>query len=233
MPGRKPNCAASTGPTSGPGPAIAAKWWPKTIQRFVGTKSFPSFLHQRWRGALVVEHQNFGRQPFAVETIADRAGSKAPATMIQSALICSPREAASTAIAPRPRSVTAIQSSFFHKLIARIPARTNHANLRNITYPGCRALVSILPTARRNSSSVPDVPRRPLPARDRRTIDLLSLSSPFAIRLRASQSLFPAARPPLPDRTSITRKSSPSGRRRHRHPGARCIIGIDQQLCCV
>ena len=25
MPGRKPNCAASTGPTSGPGPAIAAK----------------------------------------------------------------------------------------------------------------------------------------------------------------------------------------------------------------
>ena len=25
VPGRKPNCAASTGPTSGPGPAIAAK----------------------------------------------------------------------------------------------------------------------------------------------------------------------------------------------------------------
>ncbi len=25
-PGRKPNCAASVGPTSGPGPAIAAKW---------------------------------------------------------------------------------------------------------------------------------------------------------------------------------------------------------------
>ena len=26
MPGKKPNCAASTGPTSGPGPALAAKW---------------------------------------------------------------------------------------------------------------------------------------------------------------------------------------------------------------
>ena len=25
------------GPTRGPGPAIAAKWWPKTIHRFVGT----------------------------------------------------------------------------------------------------------------------------------------------------------------------------------------------------
>ena len=36
-PGRKPNCAASVGPTSGPGPAIAAKWWPNTIHRFVGT----------------------------------------------------------------------------------------------------------------------------------------------------------------------------------------------------
>ena len=42
MPGRKPNCAASTGPTSGPGPAMAAKWWPNTIQRFVRTKSLPS-----------------------------------------------------------------------------------------------------------------------------------------------------------------------------------------------
>ncbi len=36
-PGRNPNCAASVGPTSGPGPAIAAKWCPKTIHRFVGT----------------------------------------------------------------------------------------------------------------------------------------------------------------------------------------------------
>jgi hypothetical protein len=36
-PGRNPNCAASVGPTSGPGPAMAAKWCPKTIQRLVGT----------------------------------------------------------------------------------------------------------------------------------------------------------------------------------------------------
>ncbi len=36
-PGRKPNCAASTGPISGPAPVIAAKWWPKSTQRFVGT----------------------------------------------------------------------------------------------------------------------------------------------------------------------------------------------------
>jgi hypothetical protein len=41
-PGRKPNCAASVGPTSGPGPAMAAKWWPKTIHLLVGTKSRPS-----------------------------------------------------------------------------------------------------------------------------------------------------------------------------------------------
>ena len=41
-PGRNPNCAASVGPTSGPGPAIAAKWWPNTIHLFVGTKSRPS-----------------------------------------------------------------------------------------------------------------------------------------------------------------------------------------------
>ena len=36
-PGRKPNWAASVGPTSGPGPAIAAKWWPNTIHLLVGT----------------------------------------------------------------------------------------------------------------------------------------------------------------------------------------------------
>ena len=35
-PGRKPHCAANTGPTSGPGPAIAAKWTPKRTSRRVG-----------------------------------------------------------------------------------------------------------------------------------------------------------------------------------------------------
>ena len=42
MPGKKPNCAAKTGPTSGPGPAMAAKWCPKTTHLFVRTKSRPS-----------------------------------------------------------------------------------------------------------------------------------------------------------------------------------------------
>src|SRR4030095_1711241 len=37
--------------------------------------------------------------------------------MIQSALICSPRDNARTPIAPRPRRLTAIQSNFFHQLI--------------------------------------------------------------------------------------------------------------------
>ena len=35
-PGKYPNCAASTGPTSGPAPAIAAKWCPNNIHLFVG-----------------------------------------------------------------------------------------------------------------------------------------------------------------------------------------------------
>ena len=36
-PGRKPNCAASTGPMSGPAPAMAAKWWPKATYLLMGT----------------------------------------------------------------------------------------------------------------------------------------------------------------------------------------------------
>ena len=35
-PGAQPNCAASIGPTSGPAPVIAAKWWPKSTHRVVG-----------------------------------------------------------------------------------------------------------------------------------------------------------------------------------------------------
>jgi hypothetical protein len=35
VPGRKPIWAASTGPTSGPAPAIAAKWCPKRTRRSV------------------------------------------------------------------------------------------------------------------------------------------------------------------------------------------------------
>ena len=70
-PGRKPNCAASVGPTSGPGPAIAAKWWPKTIQRLVGTKSRPSSSRTAGVGAIRVEREDLGRDELAVEAIRD------------------------------------------------------------------------------------------------------------------------------------------------------------------
>ena len=35
-PGAQPNCAASIGPTSGPAPVMAAKWWPKSTHLVVG-----------------------------------------------------------------------------------------------------------------------------------------------------------------------------------------------------
>ena len=35
-PGAYPNCAASTGPISGPAPVMAAKWWPNNTHRRVG-----------------------------------------------------------------------------------------------------------------------------------------------------------------------------------------------------
>src|SRR4030095_11715317 len=43
-PGANPNCAASTGPTSGPAPAIAAKWCPKRTHRLMGWKFDPSYF---------------------------------------------------------------------------------------------------------------------------------------------------------------------------------------------
>jgi hypothetical protein len=44
VPGSQPNCMASTGPTSGPAPAMAAKWCPKSTYRVVGTKSRPLLI---------------------------------------------------------------------------------------------------------------------------------------------------------------------------------------------
>ena len=41
VPGKNPICAAKTGPTSGPAPAMAAKWWPKRTRRSIGSKSRP------------------------------------------------------------------------------------------------------------------------------------------------------------------------------------------------
>src|SRR5438309_7313813 len=51
------------------------------------------------------------------------ANAHPPATMIQSALICSPRVIARIAIDPSPSRVTAIQSDFFHKLILLVVYR--------------------------------------------------------------------------------------------------------------
>src|SRR4029077_9446181 len=48
------------------------------------------------------------------------AKAHTPATMIQSALIRSPRDIARIAIDPSPSRVTAIQSNFFHRLIVRL-----------------------------------------------------------------------------------------------------------------
>jgi hypothetical protein len=41
VPGKNPIWAASTGPTSGPAPAMAAKWCPKRTRRSIGSKSRP------------------------------------------------------------------------------------------------------------------------------------------------------------------------------------------------
>ena len=40
----QPNSAARTGPTIGPAPAMAAKWWPKSTVGCAGMKSTPSFF---------------------------------------------------------------------------------------------------------------------------------------------------------------------------------------------
>ena len=51
------------------------------------------------------------------------AKAHSPATTIQSALTCSPRDIARIAIDPSPSRVTAIQSEFFHKLIVLLMYR--------------------------------------------------------------------------------------------------------------
>ena len=47
---------------AGPGPAIAAKWWPNTTQRLVGTKSLPSRRRCAGVGARVVEREARARR---------------------------------------------------------------------------------------------------------------------------------------------------------------------------
>ncbi len=52
VPGRNPNCAARVGPTNGPAPEMAEKWWPKSTHFDVTTKSRPLFS----RSAGVARH---------------------------------------------------------------------------------------------------------------------------------------------------------------------------------
>ena len=74
-PGRKPNWAASVGPTSGPGPAMAAKCWPKTIHLLVGTKSRPSASRSAGVDRLRVEREDLRGDDLAVEPVGDRVGA--------------------------------------------------------------------------------------------------------------------------------------------------------------
>src|SRR5262249_29439350 len=79
VPGRYPNWAASTGPTSGPGPAMAAKWCPNSTQREVGTKSRP-FASRSAGGAgggrRVVEVEKGLGQEGVEEAVGDGVGAE-------------------------------------------------------------------------------------------------------------------------------------------------------------
>ena len=62
---------------AGPGPAIAAKWWPKTTQRLVGTKSLPSFAALRGRRARGRRARRRARRAHVrVEAVADRVDAE-------------------------------------------------------------------------------------------------------------------------------------------------------------
>ena len=61
----------ASGRSAGPGPAMAAKWWPNTIHLLVGTKSRPSLWRSAGRGAGRIEHQHPGGDEGAVEAVAD------------------------------------------------------------------------------------------------------------------------------------------------------------------
>ena len=74
-------------------------------------------LHDRGRRALVVQDEDFGREPFAVKTIADRRSHRARDDDPERADLLAAGQA-STATAPRPSRATAIHSSFFQMFIA-------------------------------------------------------------------------------------------------------------------
>ena len=57
---------------SGPGPAIAAKWWPNSTHLCVGQEVVAVLLRVRRRDAAVVEHHDLGREERAVKAIRDR-----------------------------------------------------------------------------------------------------------------------------------------------------------------
>src|ERR1041385_7950494 len=92
VPGSQPNCAARTGPTSGPAPAMAARWWPNRTQRGggagdrarVGAEQTPAGRREEvppvvqplggGRPAAVEAQHPLGEEA-AVEAIADEVGA--------------------------------------------------------------------------------------------------------------------------------------------------------------
>src|SRR5215469_192436 len=114
VPGKYPNCAASVGPMSGPGPAIAAKWWPKRTHLLVGTKSRPS--SQRSEG--VARELSRARIFAAMKEEYRRYATKyeqAAASTNQVALIGSPRWNAIVESATPPRAAKPIQTTICSK----------------------------------------------------------------------------------------------------------------------
>ena len=59
-----------------PGPGDRGKMMAENHPAIRRDKILAVILHDRRRGALIVQDQNLRRQPFAVETIADREGAK-------------------------------------------------------------------------------------------------------------------------------------------------------------
>jgi hypothetical protein len=82
----------------------------------VGTKSFPSSCATAGVARLVVQDENFRRQPFAVEPVTDRERAQARGHNPKRVDLFAPRER-QDASAKRPRTLTAIQSNFFPMLI--------------------------------------------------------------------------------------------------------------------
>ncbi len=83
---------ARVGPTSGPAPAMAAKWWPNSTQRWVGTKSRPLLRRSAGVARVRVGDINPGLDPLGVEAVAQHSRRRPPAVTIHSELMGSSRQ---------------------------------------------------------------------------------------------------------------------------------------------